>query len=308
MKPATEFLVAELRSAGWGDRLREQVPLAPYTTYHIGGVADLLLEATSLVELQEAWQLARAHEVSCLVLGRGSNILVADRGVRGLVVLNRCLGWELTSTGLLRVASGMPLAEVARWTAAAGWAGLEWGVGIPGSIGGALVGNAGAHGGYVGDVLESATVLDRGEVRTLNSTELGLGYRTSLFKEIPASNGRPVILEATFALRPGDVRTLEQQMEEWLLWRADRQPQEPSAGSVFKRTAQYPAGFLIDQAGLKGKRCGDAQVSPKHANFIVNLGSATADDVRGLVEEIQETVEARFGARLELEIELVGDW
>jgi UDP-N-acetylmuramate dehydrogenase len=308
MKPATEHLADKLCSAGWEERLREQVPLAPYTTYHIGGLADLLVEVADPAELKEIWQLARACEVGCLVLGQGSNILVADRGVRGLVVLNRCTGSELSATGVLRAASGTALAELARRTAAAGWAGLEWGVGIPGSIGGAIVGNAGAHGGYVGDVLVAAMVLDHGETRTLNSGELGLGYRTSVFKTTPASNGRPVILDATFALRPDDVGALEQRMQEWLLWRANRQPQEPSAGSVFKRTAQYPAGFLIDQAGLKGKRFGDAQISPKHANFIVNLGSASADDVRGLVEEVQETVEARFGARLELEIEFVGDW
>lgn len=308
MKPAIERLAEKLRSEGWGDRLRTKVSLAPYTTYRIGGAADLVFEASCLAELQGSWQLARAFGVPCLVLGRGSNVLVADRGVRGLVVLNRCTGWELSLTGSLRVASGMPLTEVAQRAAAAGWAGLEWAAGIPGSVGGAIVGNAGAQGGYVGDVLEAATVLDHGEIRRLGVAELGLGYRTSMFKAGPGNNGRPLILEATFALRPSDPAALQQQMAEWLQWRLSRHPQEPSAGSVFKRTPQYPAGFLIDQAGLKGKRNGDAQVSPKHANFIVNLGAATAADVRGLVEEIQETVEARFGARLELEIVLVGDW
>jgi len=308
MKPAIASLAERLRVAGWQGRLREQVPLAPYTTFRLGGPADLVAEATTGAELQDLWWLAAEYGVPCLVLGRGSNVLVSDRGVRGLVVLNRCSDWSLGPSGTLRVASGMALSEVARRTAASGWAGLEWSVGIPGSVGGALVGNAGAHGGYMGDVVEGVTVLDHGQVRTLARDEMGLGYRTSLFKAIPAGNGRPVILDATFSLRPGDPGALQRRMAELLQWRADRHPQEPSAGSVFKRTEQYPAGFLIEQAGLKGKRLGGAQVSPKHANFVVNLGDATAAQVKSLIEEIRETVSVRFGVNLELEIELVGEW
>ncbi len=308
MKPATRNLADVLRSAGWGDRLTENAPLAPYTTFRIGGAADLLVQATGTGELQELWRLARECEVPWRVLGRGSNVLVADRGVRGLVVINRCAGWELSPTGNLRVASGALLSEVARETASAGWAGLEWGVGIPGSIGGAVFGNAGAHGGYVGDVLESVTVLEDGQVRTLAASEVGLGYRTTRFKAASNGHGHPLILEATFSLRPGDAEVLKRQMADWLRWRVEHHPKEPSAGSVFKRTDQYPAGFLIDQAGLKGKRRGDAQVSPLHANFIVNLGNARASDVRGLVEEIQGIVEKQFGTHLELEIEMIGDW
>ena len=307
MKPAIQRLCEELRSAGWGDRFSENTPLAPYTTYRIGGAADIVFQATSSVELQELWRLAHKYEVPWLVLGRGSNVLVADRGVRGLVVINRCRGWELTPMGTLKVASGELLSDVARQTASAGWAGLEWGVGIPGSIGGAVVGNAGAHGGYLGDVLESVTILEGGEVKTLAAAEIGLGYRTSRFKAVRNGN-RPLILEATLGLRPGDAEALQHQMAEWMRWRAEHHPKEPSAGSVFKRTARYPAGFLIDQAGLKGRRHGDAQVSLQHANFIVNLGNARASDVRSLVEEIQSTVEKQFGERLELEIEIIGEW
>lgn len=308
MKPAIERLAERLRSAGWADRLHEQMPLAPYTTFRLGGPADLLVEATSSAELLELWQAAYDSGVPCLVLGRGSNILVSDRGVRGLVVLNRSSDWSLGPSGTLTVASGVALSEVARRTAASGWAGLEWSVGIPGSVGGAVVGNAGAHGGYVGDVVQAVTVLDHGQVRTLGREEMGLGYRTSMFKAVPSCNGRPLILDATFSLRPGDAATLQRRMEELLQWRADRHPQEPSAGSVFKRTEQYPAGFLIEQAGLKGMRVGGAQVSVKHANFVVNLGDAKAEEVRALIEEIRETVWARFGVGLELEIELVGEW
>lgn len=308
MKTAIDRLAETLRASRWGDRLRTQVPLAPYTTFRIGGVADLAIEVTTTAELEELWHLAHQAGVPCLVLGRGSNVLVSDRGVRGLVVFNRCSSWQVSPEGRFTVASGASLTEAAQHAAQAGWAGLEWAAGIPGSVGGAVVGNAGAHGGYVGDVLESATVLDGGEVRTLDHDDLGLGYRTSYLKAVPNGNGRPIVLEATFGLRPGDPEALEARMAELLQWRAERHPQEPSAGSTFKRTAQYPAGFLIEQAGLKGKRVGDAQVSPRHANFVVNLGNATANDVRALVGEVHEVVAACFGVDLELEIELVGDW
>ncbi|MGQ9681108.1 MAG: UDP-N-acetylmuramate dehydrogenase [Anaerolineae bacterium] len=308
MNSAIAELVARLRAAGVVEGLEQQVPLAAYTTFGIGGVADLAFEARSSDALAAACRAASACDIPCLVLGRGSNVLVSDRGVRGLVIINRTEGCVLAPDGRLTAVSGTSLTDVARRSAEAGWAGLEWAVGIPGSVGGAIVGNAGAHGGYIGDVLEAATVLDHGEVRRLGAADLGFGYRTSRLKEVATGNGRPVVLEATFSLRPGVREALERQMDEWLAWRSDRHPQEPSAGSVFKRTAQYPAGFLIEQAGLKGHRRGDALVAPEHANFIVNVGAASADDVRALIEEIQEEVEARFGVRLELEIELVGDW
>lgn len=308
MKPVNKRLADGLRALGFGARLAERASLAPYTTFRIGGMADLLLEVASRDELVQAWRLAHHHEVPCLVLGRGSNVLVADRGVRGLVIINRSADWDLNPTGVLRVASGALLSTVAEETASRGWGGLEWSVGIPGSVGGAIVGNAGAHGGYMADALQAVTVAEGDDIRTLPVSELGMGYRTSRFKATPGCNGRPLIVEASFGLRPADSRALAQQMAEWLQWRLERHPREPSAGSVFKRTAQYPAGFLIDQAGLKGRRRGDAQVSEAHANFIVNLGKATASDVRGLAEEVQEIVEARFGVRLELEIEMIGDW
>jgi UDP-N-acetylmuramate dehydrogenase len=308
MKPAMDALVKHLEARGWRDRVRVDAPMSEYTTFRIGGAADVLAEAKSTAELRELWQAACDFGVHCLVLGRCSNILVADRGVRGLVVLNHCQGYDLSETGRLTVASGTSLGDAARLSAAAGWAGLEWSVGIPGSVGGAVVGNAGAHGGYMGDALQSVTLLEHGRIVIRSVAEIGMGYRTTALKQAPACNGRPVILDATFALRPGDGVELARQMDEWLHWRRERQPQEPSAGSVFKRTAQYPAGFLIDQAGLKGRSRGGATISTQHANFIINQGGATAADVRGLAEEVQEIVEQNFGAHLEMEIELIGEW
>ena len=182
-------------------------------------------------------------------------------------------------------------------------------MGIPGSVGGAIVGNAGAYGSYIGDVTRKATVLTPdGTVRTLSATEIGFGYRTSRFKGQAGKGEQEIILSAEFALRPEPVQSLAEKMADYTRRREASQPTEPSAGSVFKRTKQYPAGFLIEQAGLKGTRIGGAQISPKHANFIVNLGQARAADVKALIDLAQERVRERFGVELELEIELVGEW
>jgi UDP-N-acetylmuramate dehydrogenase len=177
-------------------------------------------------------------------------------------------------------------------------------------VGGAVIGNAGAFGGYVGDNLRAALVLVPGEEeRWWPSDELGLGYRTSVFKErLKDQPFSPVVISAVFALRKEAPDRIQERAAEYQLRRAQSQPQGLSAGSVFKRTEQYPAGFLIENAGLKGKRVGGAVVSPKHANFIVNLGTATACDVRDLIDHIRDAVAREFGITLDLEIELVGDW
>jgi UDP-N-acetylmuramate dehydrogenase len=182
-------------------------------------------------------------------------------------------------------------------------------VGIPGSVGGAIVGNAGAYGDYISDVLRKATVLGAdGALHELSARELGFAYRTSKFKEHGAKGKQEVILSAEFMLRPEPAQTIAEKMADYTRRREESQPAEPSAGSVFKRTEQYPAGFLIEQAGLKGAHIGGAQISPKHANFIVNLGGAKAADVKALIDLAQEQVREQFGVKLELEIELIGEW
>jgi UDP-N-acetylmuramate dehydrogenase len=206
--------------------------------------------------------------------------------------------------------SGALLREVARRTVEQALEGLEWATGIPGTVGGAVVGNAGAYGGYVSDCLTGAMVLspDEGE-RWWVSKELRLGYRSSTLKKGRKDAGfEPVVLSASFTLRRGDIALIRERVAECSRRRAERQPEGLSAGSVFKRTAQYPAGFLIENTGLKGKRVGGAVVSPKHANFIVNLGTATAMDVQELIELVRREVYEAFKITLELEIELVGDW
>jgi UDP-N-acetylmuramate dehydrogenase len=231
-----------------------------------------------------------------------------------LVIKSKTRGFRFEVRGeraILWAEAGVLLKDLAEESVRRGLAGLEWAVGIPGTVGGAVVGNAGAYGSYMSDILTQVTVLRAdGEIQELGAEELEFGYRTSRFKVANRERGaeKPVILSAQFKLQPESVKVLRERVADYVRRREARQPSEPSAGSVFKRTPQYPAGFLIEQAGLKGKRIGDAQISPKHANFIVNLGQARASDVKALMDMAQDAVFRQFEIELELEQELVGEW
>jgi UDP-N-acetylmuramate dehydrogenase len=297
-----------------GDRLLVDEPLSAHTSYRIGGPADLFVRVESQDELCRVVALARERQVPYFLLGAGTNILVSDRGIRGLVIENRARGsrFEVREEGaILWAEAGVLLKDLAEESVRRGLAGLEWAVGIPGTVGGAVVGNAGAYGGYVSDILTQVAVLrTNGGIQEIMAGELEFGYRTSRFKAPNREReaAMPVILAAQFKLQPESVRVLRERVAEYAQRREARQPSEPSAGSVFKRTAQYPAGFLIEQAGLKGKRIGDAQISTKHANFIVNLGQARASEVKALMDKARDAVLKQFGIELELEQELVGEW
>jgi UDP-N-acetylmuramate dehydrogenase len=326
--------------------------MSRHTTFAIGGPADIFVVTRTVPELCTAVCLAYEHDVPYFILGSGANLLVADKGIRGLVIHNLCaavaIGPETNAqasrvepqTGLsaasadhaqerpeyvggkdawlVRAESGALLRAIAQQATAQGLAGLEWAVDVPGTVGGAVVGNAGAFGGYVSDNLRHALVLTPSEgepcstespARWWSKDELGLGYRTSSLKENRKAVRFPtVILEAVFALHQEDALALRERAEQFTRRRLETQPEGPSAGSVFKRTAQYPAGFLIENAGLKDMRIGGAVISPQHANFIVNVGGATAQDVQALIELVREKVYAQFKIMLELEVELVGDW
>jgi UDP-N-acetylmuramate dehydrogenase len=207
----------------------------------------------------------------------------------------------------VRAEAGVPFALLARETTKLGSAGLEWAIGIPGTVGGAIVNNAGAYDRAVADVVCRVTILDqRGQIRELPLKDLKLAYRTSRFKE-QDSRGE-VILSTNFTLTPESTRVLTERVAGYNAMRQASQPRKPSAGSVFKNPPGLSAAQLIEQAGLKGKRIGNAQVSPKHANFIVNLGSAKANDVLSLITLIRQEARQRFDVELELEIELVGEW
>jgi len=302
-------LVRELKRRGYGERLCCNEPLAQYTTFGIGGPADLLLVAERLEELQEWVRLAREVRVPVLVLGKGSNVLVADAGVRGLVIINRCQEFELAESGLLLAQGGALLNELAWWTVKRGWAGLEWAVGIPGTVGGAVVGNAGAYGGCIGDVVRWVLVLSpKGREERWSKEQLAFDYRTSALKHFSSKGERWIVLQVALQLTRGEREKLEARARNVLQQRRERTPQGYCAGSVFKRTVQYPAGFLIEQAGLKGYRIGGAEVSRKHANFFMNIGGATANEMRALMEVVSRKVWETFGQRLEPEIEFIGEW
>ncbi len=302
MSPVEAGLRNILRDQG---RLRCEEPLARHTTFRIGGPAEYLVEVASRDELAGVLQLVQAGNLPLYILGNGSNLLVSDAGVRGVVLV---LGGELARreiTGTTVTAgSGYSLPRLALEVSRLGLGGLAFACAIPGTVGGGLLINAGAHGGEMKDVVAAATVMwPDGRLQPLTPAELGLRYRGSSLQATGA-----IIVDVVFALSPADPADLESRIRHLLERRRDSQPlQFPNAGSIFKNPPGDSAGRLIEQAGCKGWQEGDAQVSPKHANFIVNLGRATARDVISLAFRVQERVQALFGVRLEPEVRIWGD-
>ena len=287
-------------------RLNE--PLARHTTFGIGGPADVFLTVRNAPGLAGATIAARNAGVPIFVLGSGSNILVADAGIRGLTIDNRARGEEPNSTGLrYRLESGVSFAAFARKMCRVGLDGLAWAVGIPGTLGGACVYNAGAYGGCLADVLRRARVQDPdGSSAWVEAADLGLVYRGSSFSRGPLS-GRTV-LEAEVGLSPGDSRTLMAEAASHDAKRLGAQPRGRNAGSTFKNPSGQPAWKLIDEVGMRGATRGDAAISEKHSNFFVNHGQASAADVAWLITEAQRRVNEQFGIQLERELEFVGAW
>jgi UDP-N-acetylmuramate dehydrogenase len=313
-----EGLAEALVAALGPDAVRRDQPLARHTALRIGGSADLLAVAGTAQALRQAVALAREHRVPCTVLGAGSNILVSDAGVRGLVVVNRARATTFQPSGgdaaegavSVRAESGASFSTVARQCVLRGLAGLEWAATIPGTVGGAVVGNAGAWGGDVASALVSASVLERGETVVEWPVErFEYSYRSSILKRQAMPRLLPaVVLEATFSLQRGDRGALETQVADMAARRKASQPSGATCGSVFKNPRGDFAGRLIEAAGLKGVRRGNAEISPVHANFVVNHGEATAADVHALIVLASQKVQAQSGIALELEIQLLGDW
>ncbi len=288
-----------------GQRAQYNEPLAHYTAMRVGGPADLVVVCESVDEVVGVVELARGHGVPWLLLGGGCNVLVADSGVRGLVIVNRAAHIDFEGQ-TARAEAGAQLAVLAREAVEHGLAGLEWAAGLPGTVGGAVVGNAGAFEGDIASVLRSATVLGPdGEVVERPAAWFEFEYRLSRVKRA-AMGQRPVVLAATFDLRRGDPGALAARMDEILEWRRTRHPTGATMGSTFKNPPDSHAGYLIEQAGLRGYRIGGAQISELHGNFFMNTGGATARDVLALIEYAQAEVKRQFGVELELEIELVG--
>ena len=307
--PARDEAARELeRRLGLRPERDEQ--LAAHTTMRVGGPADLLVTVSDRFALRGVVRLAASRGWPLLVLGRGSNVVVSDRGIRGIVVLNRSAGSEARpESGELLFDSGVPMARAATVAAEAGLTGLEFALAIPGNIGGAVWANAGAHGGEIANVLKSATILrPDGSEEEMAAAALGFGYRDSLLKH--AEWGGSVVLGATFALRSDAPEAIKGRLEEIRAWRREHQPLGiPSAGSVFRNPpGERSAGALIEAAGLKGSRIGGAEISMLHANWILNRGGATAHDVRTLHDRCVAAVEQQAGVHLESEIVFLGDF
>jgi UDP-N-acetylmuramate dehydrogenase len=279
--------------------------LARFTTMRVGGPADLFATVHNVFELRALVRLARARAIPHLVLGRGSDIVISDRGIRGLVIQDRAEGSRVDGATYVADA-GVPMARAATETQRAGLTGLEFGLAIPGTVGGAVWANAGAHEADVAGVLESARVLDaQGREEVVAAANLALAYRDSRFKHARDE----LILEGTFHLEPADPEVIKGRLDDIRRWRQAHQPLGlPSAGSVFRNPPDDSAGQLIEAAGLKGTRIGGAVVSEKHANFIVNDQKGTAGDVRRLGDHVRAVVAAGSGIELAYEIEFVGDW
>ena len=292
-----------------GVKTSRSEPLARFTTMRVGGPADLFAEVHNLFELRALVRFARARSVPCFLLGRGSNLVISDAGVGGLVILNRSAQVRFEGD-TFTADSGLPMAKAATLTKEAGLSGLEFGLAIPGTVGGAVWANAGAHESETGSVLVAASVLrSDGTEAPLDGAALGLAYRDSALKR--SLPGMPeVVTWATFRLEAADPSTIAARLDAIRRWRQAHQPLGiPSAGSVFRNPpAGSSAGELIDRLGLKGRRIGGASVSEKHANFIVNDARGSAADVRHLTEQVAATVLRETGVQLVAEIAFAGDW
>lgn len=291
----------------FGEAIQENVPMARYTAARVGGYADSLLVVNSAADLANAVQQCWQNQIPFKIIGSGANILVSDRGIRGLVILNHAHNVKVdASAPAVWAESGANLGGLARQVALRGLSGLEWAVSIPGTVGGGVYGNAGAHDSDVSHVLLLAEILhpDYGRMN-FTSQDLGYAYRSSKLKrgEIPG-----IILSARLKLENSTLEAVKEKMAQFAAHRKQTQPPGASLGSMFKNPSGDYAGRLIEASGLKGRRVGGVAVSQMHANFFVNDEKATASDYYALVNLVQRTVAERQGVNLELEIEFIGEW
>ncbi|WP_203232076.1 UDP-N-acetylmuramate dehydrogenase [Paenibacillus pinistramenti] len=286
------------------EKLKYNEPLRNHTFIKLGGQADVLVQPTTVEEIAAAAAFARSNRIPLTILGKGSNTIIKDNGIRG-ITLSLSHFDQIKVNGLeITAQSGADIIDVSRSALQHSLTGLEFACGIPGSVGGALYMNAGAYGGQISDVLASARVLSKeGELLTLSKDEMQLGYRKSIFR-----GDEYVVLDAVFVLEAGDYGSIEAKMKELTHARESKQPLEyPSCGSVFKRPEGHFAGKLIQDCELQGTRIGGAEVSRKHAGFIVNVDNATAQDYLDLIKLIQQRVREKFNVELETEVITLGE-
>ncbi len=299
----------------FGDQLQEHVPLAPYTSARIGGPADALVTAHSADELAQLVQTCWQHNLPYVMFGGGSNVLVSDAGVRGIVILNRAKDviFHAGAIPTIHAEAGTVFSNLAHRAAAKGLAGLEWAIAVPGTVGGAVYGNAGAFGGDTSQNLIRAEILTETGRHWWSTEKLEYGYRTSVLKR---THSRAVVLAAEFALLNGDPAQIQSTVTQFTERRKATQPPGASMGSMFKNPPGDFAGHLIEAAGLKGTRIGNAEISPVHGNFFINhpvnesgqAGETKAADVKKLIDLTQQTVLKKFSVQLELEVELIGEF
>ncbi len=289
------------------ENVLKEEPMKNHTTFRVGGPADWLVTPTEEEQIRDVVNLLRAEKVPYYVMGNGSNLLVGDKGYRGVIIqLGKNLSQiRMTEEGVLYAQAGALLSKIAAEAFAQSLTGFEFASGIPGTLGGAVMMNAGAYGGEMKHVLKDALALTAdGELRVLPVEQMALGYRTSIF----AQNG-DIVLSAQIRLQPGNPEEIRAYMDELKEKRITKQPLEyPSAGSTFKRPEGYFAGKLIEDTGLRGFQVGGAQVSEKHCGFVINKGQATAADILSLIEQVSDRVEAKFGVRLEPEVKRIGEF
>lgn len=279
-------------------------PMSKHTTFRIGGNADIFVTPESEEQILYSVKLAKESGVPYYIVGNGSNLLVKDKGFRGVIIqIFRNFSKIEVDKGIIKAQSGALLSSVARTALNYSLTGMECLSGIPGTVGGAVCMNAGAYGGEMKDIVKEVRVIKNDEIVTLRSEECGFGYRTSnIMKE------NMIVLEATIKLVQGNPANIKQKMQELMAQRNSKQPIElPSAGSTFKRPEGYFAGKLIDDSGLRGYSVGQAQVSPKHCGFVVNNGGASAKDVLELIENVSDKVMEKYGVRLEPEVRIIGE-
>jgi len=304
----TVFLIREDLRKAFCNLIKGEVlfdeSMRNHTSFRIGGPAEVLVAPKDELDLKESLRFCGRIGVRPIVIGNGTKLLVSDEGIPGIVVkISGCLDSVFVSGTDVRVGAGRLLTNLSRSVSDQGLSGLEFAVGIPGTVGGGVVMNAGAHGSMMSDVVTNLTVMDlEGNINKRTRNELSFGYRHSGLQDGPG-----IIVTVEICLKKGDAEITRERMREYVRWRSENQPQGfPTAGSTFKNPADISAGKLIDMAGLKGLRIGNAKISEKHANFIINLGNARASDVLLLMRRTQEEVQKKFGVNLQPEIRVLG--
>lgn len=291
------------------ENIKYDVPMKDYTSFKIGGLAECLIKVQTTDEIREILNISKAEQIPLAIIGNGSNLLVRDKGIKGIVLkinIKKFLIEEDSQKIVLTVGSGNKLGEVAQKLLQQEITGFEFASGIPGTIGGAIRMNAGAHGSEMKDVVKTITYINKedGKIYTISNQQANFEYRNTIF-----SSNKYIIVEATIQLEKGKKEEIQNKMKEYANYRKEKQPIEyPSAGSTFKRGKDFITAQLIDECGLKGYQIGGAQISEKHAGFIINKRNATAEDVLELIKYTKEQVYNKFAKKIETEIEIIGEW